>query len=237
MNSNVHVRFGGAGWGNGPLERVAPRPGPTLQQGRALRTETTVNDTRDFDIGKRLENLPALRQVGFGANRRLLDVQRTSCEPWTGDEAFAAMVAPVIVDGRRLAAGLRFDDPRVQALLSTLLVFRLLPTGFANRDLRELLAPLLGLDPGTLTPGSMTYNLRRLRQHGLIDRIPGTHRYRVTDLGLRLALLCTRTYRLLRPALSDALGPSPPAPTKLRHAVDALHRAFDDLAQRSRLAA
>ena len=40
------------------------------KQGRALRTETTINNTRDFGIGKRLHNLPALRQVGFQANRR-----------------------------------------------------------------------------------------------------------------------------------------------------------------------
>ena len=29
------------------------------KEGRALRTETTINDTRDFHIGKRLKNLPA----------------------------------------------------------------------------------------------------------------------------------------------------------------------------------
>src|SRR5674476_13679 len=46
------------------------------KQRRALRTETTINNTRDFDIGKRLVNLPALREIGFKANRRLLGVQR-----------------------------------------------------------------------------------------------------------------------------------------------------------------
>src|SRR4029077_8218985 len=45
------------------------------KQRRAVRTETTVNDTRDFGIGKRLTNLPALREIGFSANRRLLHVQ------------------------------------------------------------------------------------------------------------------------------------------------------------------
>ena len=39
---------------------------------RALRTETTINNTRDFEIGKRLTNLPALREIGFSADRRLL---------------------------------------------------------------------------------------------------------------------------------------------------------------------
>ena len=47
------------------------------KEGRALRTETTINNTRDFGIGKRLMNLPALREIGFQANRRLLDVQQT----------------------------------------------------------------------------------------------------------------------------------------------------------------
>ena len=31
MRGNAHVRFGGAGRGNGPPERAAPRPGSTLR--------------------------------------------------------------------------------------------------------------------------------------------------------------------------------------------------------------
>jgi hypothetical protein len=36
--------------------------------GPVLRTETTINDTWDFRIGKRLHNLPALAGIGFTAN-------------------------------------------------------------------------------------------------------------------------------------------------------------------------
>jgi hypothetical protein len=46
------------------------------KEGRALRTETTSNNTRDFASSRLLKNLPALRQVGFQAKRRLLDVQK-----------------------------------------------------------------------------------------------------------------------------------------------------------------
>lgn len=67
-----------------------------------------------------------------------------------------------------------------------------------------LLAPLLGLAPDQLTPGQMTYHLRRLRLHGLIQRIPSTHRYEITAIGHRMALFCTRVYnRVLRPGLSQ----------------------------------
>ena len=85
------------------------------------------------------------------------------------------------------ASALRFADPLVQALFCALLVFRLLPRGFSNRELRDHWAPLLGKSPQSITPGQMTYHLRRLRLHGLIERIPRSHRYRVTDKGWRTA--------------------------------------------------
>src|ERR671931_1648794 len=81
---------------------------------RALRTETTINNTRDFGIGKKLKNLPVLRQVGFQANRRLLDVQKISHDCSIGEDVFDQVVRPIEVDGQR-ASALRFGDPRVQA--------------------------------------------------------------------------------------------------------------------------
>src|SRR3954447_1869068 len=111
------------------------------KEGRALRTETTINDTRDFDIGKRLKNLLALREVGFRANRRLLDVQTISQDCAVGEEVFRQVTQPCEVAGQR-ASALRYGDATVLALLSALLVFRLLPRGFRNQELREHLAPL-----------------------------------------------------------------------------------------------
>src|SRR3954467_1020375 len=183
------------------------------KEGRALRTETTINDTRDFGIGKRLKNLPALRAIGFQANRRLLDVQRISHDCAVGEDAFRRVNEPVQV-GRQRASALRFGDPCVLALLAALLVFRLLPRGFHQRDLREHWAPLLGEDPGPMTPGRRTYTLTRTRLHGLIERQEGTHRYIVTDFGLRVSLFFTRSYaRILRPGLSvvmEETGEDPP---------------------------
>ena len=62
-------------------------------------------------------------------------------------------------------------SPRVQALLAALCAFRLLPHGFTNRDLRTCLAPLLGSAAEDMTSGQISYDLRRLRIHGLIHRI------------------------------------------------------------------
>ena len=104
--------------------------------GRALRTETTINDAHDFSVGKRLHNLPALREIGFNANRRLLEVQRTSCDCTIGEDAFTGVCQPVVVEGQRGPA-LRFGDPRVQALLSVLVVFRSSATTTTARSTRS----------------------------------------------------------------------------------------------------
>lgn len=207
------------------------------KEGRALRIETTINDTRDFGIGKRLLNLPALREIGFPANRRLLDVIKVSHDCSIGEDTFRQVVRPITVDRQRVA-GLRFDDQRVQALFNVLMLFVFQPQGFANKHVRTPLAQMLGIDPQNITRGQMTYHLRRLRLHGLIEKIPGTHRYALTPLGLRVCAFVSRTYaRLLRPALA-LITPTPSAPnSRLNRCFAALQREIDRFIERQQLAA
>jgi hypothetical protein len=170
-------------------ERCHAKMAKTNKEGRALRTETTINDTRDFAIGKRLLNLPALREIGFKANWRLLGVQRLDHDPITGTRDLHTLTDPVTTATGTRVPGLRLGQQRSHALLSALLIFRLQPAGFANRDLREITAQLRGLPPQEVSAGQMTYDLRRLRTHGLIAKIVHTHRYQVTDHGLHTGIV------------------------------------------------
>jgi hypothetical protein len=206
------------------------------KEGRALRTETTINDTRDFGIGKRLTNLPALREIGFSANRRLLGVQRLDHDPIHAVTALAAVTEPVSTPTGTRIPGLRLGQARSHALLSTLLIFRLQPAGFTNRDLRAITAQLRGLPSEAISTGQMTYDLRRLRLHGLIDRIPHSHRYRVSHAGLPTAIFLTRVHdRFLPTGLAHLTDPSDTGP--LRIAATRYQQALDDLAHHSGLAA
>jgi len=205
---------------------------------KAIRTETTINDARDFGIGKRLTNLPALRQIGFQANRRLLAAQKLSHDPIAGAAALAQVTDPVITPAGTRVAGLRLTDPRALALLHVLCVFRLLPHGFTNAVLRRHLAPLIGKTPDLMTSGQITYDLRRLRLHGLIERIPGTFRYQVTDAGMRSAQFLTRLHgRVLHTGLAEITDPDPPGSTALRAADRAYQAAIDDIIRHAGLAA
>ena len=206
------------------------------KENRALRTETTINNTYDFRIGRRLHNLPKLRQIGFAANRRLIEVERLSHDCILSEDTFRAIDGPVAA-GRQRASGLRFADPRAHALLHAIILFRQLAQGFRAADLRQHLAALSGNDPVSISPGAVTYQLRRLRLHGLIERVPNSFRYRVTDLGLRVALFFTRTYnRLLRPALAAALPTLRAITTPLKRAFDRLEAQIDTVIRQTNLA-
>jgi hypothetical protein len=192
------------------------------KENRALRTETTINNTYDFGIGRRLHNLPRLREVGFAANRRLLEVERLSHDCMLAEDTFQAINSPVEI-GRQRASGLRFADVRAHSLWHAIILFRQLAEGFRSADLRHHLAALSGCDPQAISPGAVTYQLRRLRLHGLIERLPHSFRYRVTSFGFRAALFFIRLYnRLLRPGLAAAVPGL--------HSVDGpLKRAFDKI--------
>jgi hypothetical protein len=84
----------------------------------------------------------------------------------------------------------------------------------------------------------MTYDLRRLRLHGLIQRIPKTNRYQITAQGLKVAMFFSRTYtRLLRPGLAEITEPLARSGSPLRAAFDRVHSAIDQRCQDLQLAA
>jgi hypothetical protein len=146
---------------------------------------------------------------------------------------------------------LRFGDQRAMALMQALCRFALLPHGFSNATLRaghpwrerqramhRVSAPLLGMDPSPYSPGRMTYDLRRLRLHGLIRRLPRRHRYEVTRDGLRVALFYVKAWtRLFRTGLAVTAPKAPPAPAGLQQAWRCLDKALERHTQLARLAA
>ena len=169
--------------------------GQYLKEGRALRTETTVNQPRDLGIGKELTNLAAMAKAGYTASRRLAGAECISHDPAAGAAALEMLTSPVISTTCTRVPGMRFPDPRVQALLAACCALALRPAGFTSRDLRHLLAPQLGKDPGDMSGGQISYDLRRLRAHQIIERIPHSRTYQLTADGLSTALFFTRLTR------------------------------------------
>ncbi len=211
-----------------------------LKEQRALRTETVIADTRDFGIGRRVNrrNWQALRAIGDDANRRLCDAQASDARPAPDVVTFAQVTRPSTTADGLQAPSLRFGDPRVMALLAALLGFGHILAGFTNAQLVQLVGTLLD---APYTARQATYDLRRLRRKGLIQRLPHAQRYHLTPLGRRVAVLFAKTYgRVLCPGfvmLDLALDPALGTRSPLHLAWRQLNRTLDDFIDTQMLAA
>jgi hypothetical protein len=201
-----------------------------LKEGRALRIETVINKPSDIGVLARLEHLPELIDKARGVNDRLLTIERAGQGCAIGDDLFDRLHQPYIREGQRTGA-LRFGDPRAMALTGALCCVIHAVTGFTNRSLRGLVAGLLDVD---YSANQMSYDLRRLRLHGLIEKIPGTNTYRTTAEGIRAAVFYTKLRgRLLGPLLNA--GHQPPSPVELRRALTTIDRAITTYIHDARL--
>ena len=202
-----------------------------LKEGRALRIETVINKPKDIGVLARLEHLGELVEKGRQVNRRLLMIERAGQGCAIGSALFERIHQPYIREGQRTGA-FRFGDQRAMALAGALCLVVHAVTGFTNKSLRGQVAGLLGRD---YSSSQMSYDLRRLRLHGLIERQAGTNSYTVTPEGIRVAVFYTKLQtRLLRPLLA---ADKPPAPAELRRALATVERVLGDYVTNARLGA
>lgn len=200
-----------------------------LKEGRAYRIETVVNKPADLGLRSRICHLPELIEKARQVNDRLLTIQRAGQGCAIGNALFERIHQPYAREGQRTGA-LRFGDVRAMALVGALCSLVPAVTGITNKSLRGLVAGLLGTDYGT---NQMSYDLRRLRLHGIIERLAGTNTYRVTNDGIRVAVFYTKVRaRILGPIL-DA---QPPHMTVgLRRAMTAVDNVIDEFVTDARM--
>ena len=210
-----------------------------LKEGRALRVETTVNNPDDFGVHKTLnaENWRALRRLGSQTNARFLAAIGEGQGGLPDLATLESVVLPSLHDGQR-APGLRFGEPRVMALLASIAAFAHVLGGLTNRSLRAQMRALWR--PG-YTSAQASYDLRRLRLKGFVERVAGTNTYRPTEHGLRIAAFFTQlSARVVVPTMTDlaALGkPRRPAPRPLTAAWRTYERELTLLLRTARLVA
>ena len=201
-----------------------------LKEGRAYRIETVVNKPADLGLRSRIANLPELVARARAVNERVLSIERAGQGCAIGSALFERIHQPYAREGQRTGA-LRFGDVRAMALAGALCCLVHAVTGITNKSLRGLVAGLLGTDYST---NQMSYDLRRLRLHGIIERVAGTNTYRLTTDGIRVAVFYTKVRaRILGPLLEAHDAPS--APLELRRALMTIDRVVGDYVTNARM--
>ena len=178
------------------------------KQGSVLRVETTINRTEEFKVYRASEqdpegelswrslrravaDMPRRAQVSHASNNRYLAALKST----TGTTPLAQLVAqvcsPLSLKGQRYRA-LRPWSPEDSLLLQAVADGKFALNGFRNRDLRASLNPF---QRQKINPQTITRKLRLLRAHGIVRKVPHTHRYVVTDTG-RAILTALRAAQL-----------------------------------------
>jgi hypothetical protein len=193
-----------------------------LKDGRGLRTEMMFNNTQDFGLSRGLQNFARLFEMGRNFNLRLLEQEQISEDCFVPLHDLRQLGQSTLMDNGQRASALRFGDPRTMALLEALACHAYIPAEITSRTLRPVAAQLIGAAPDAYSSAQMTYDLRRLRLKGLIERVAHSHRYRLTSLGLKVVTFFTKLYqRVFRPGLA-AMAPHPASPSELAKALESV---------------
>ena len=172
------------------------------KQGSNLRVETTINNPRDFKVFRPKEGDPqgglAWRQMrkGVADLHRRAQVSQAANKRYLEALACAHDTASLGTLTEKLCRPANWKGKRVRALnpyaLEDLALLRAVArgefniNGFRNRDLRHLLySPDQELTDRQrrYQSAAVTRKIRLLRAHGLIKKVPKTHRYLLTTRG------------------------------------------------------
>jgi hypothetical protein len=169
------------------------------KQQTVLRVETTLNDVGQLQaprlqndkvvwerMRKGVADIARRAEVSDASNQRYLEAMAVVESPLVLKELVAGLAQPVVKDGRR-ARGLNLlgQDAR---LLEKVGDGKFVLNGLRNKDLQAMLfgVPAAEAVEARRRSGQVTRQLWLLRAHGLIRKVPKTHRYLVTDKGRNL---------------------------------------------------
>jgi hypothetical protein len=180
--------------------------------GCVLRVETTIGRTADFKVlrprhdtpGGRLEWRPLRKgvadlhrraELSQRSNERYLDALSVVDETTPCSRVLDSVARPVVDGGRRFRA-LRTGDADDLALLDVVARGEFAVAGFRNRDVRLKLhpsSPRASRDEQRRLSAKVSRQLRLLRAHGLIKKVPKTRRYQLTQRGRLLTTVLRAT--------------------------------------------
>ena len=124
-----------------------------------------------------------------------------------------ARLAKPVVQGKTKVAGIKLENTRLMRLLELLMQgagghFR----KWTTAQLHQAVLDAYELKPKDYTLNQLRYDLRKLRLHGLIERVPKSYAYRFTDKGTKLSILLVQLRKRLYSPVGFGLFRTRPNP-------------------------
>ncbi len=142
------------------------------------------------------------------------------------------LALPVTV-GSAKYPGIKIHDTRMIRLMQVLLHAGTTVGGWRAQQLHEVLVTSFGLSDKRYGLNQLRYDLRKMRAHALLERDGNRYAYRLTDKGVKVALLFVLFHQRLYGPLANSLFHHRPdanfqPDSKLEKAV---HKADDSIRQ------
>ena len=166
-----------------------------------LRIETTINNPREFKVfgtvrhhdgtesrqwkpmGKSISNLYRYAEVSKACNQRFLDTMVDIIPVQSTLAEIGTVCGGKTVRGKRIS-GFNVWAPDVVRIMETVCDGRYLINGFRNKDISRFILP--DMKDARKRSSKTSRILKKLRQHGLIKKVPRSRRYHVTSKGRRV---------------------------------------------------
>jgi hypothetical protein len=203
-----------------------------------LRLEICVNRLKDLGLNKGLENLGALREKLVGVTDRLAGLEAELLNVHVDFPLFQRMALPVS-SGNSKIPGIKIHDTRMIRLMEVLLHGGPQLAGWRTLQIWQALQNTFALSPQDYTLNQLRYDLRKMKGHGLLERIGKQYAYRLTEKGARVSAMFVLFHKRICGPLANSLfhhSPrrSSPPPAKIetayRKADAAIQNLIDQLA-------
>jgi hypothetical protein len=153
-----------------------------------LRVEVCVKQRKDLGLNKGLENLQRLPQKLVAITDRFAGFEAQSLHGHVDFSLFPRMALPIVA-GKTKIAGIQIHDTRMMRLMEVLLHGGTQLNGWRSTDIHQAILSTFGRSASAYTLTHLRYDLRKMKAHGLLERIGRSYRYRLTDKGSQAALL------------------------------------------------
>jgi hypothetical protein len=185
--------------------------------GTFLRIEVCVNRMKDLGLNKGLEQLPALRRKLIDITDRLAGVEADLLNVHVDFPIFERLAKPVATGSTKIP-GIKIHDTRILRLMEVLLHGGSQLAGWRTTDMYRAVTDAFSLTPEAYSITQLRYDARKLRAHGLLDRIGRHYSYRLTPKGVKVAAMFVLFHKPICGPVANTLfhhrphkTPTPPA--------------------------
>jgi hypothetical protein len=188
-----------------------------------LRNEVCSNNLADFGLKKGLDYLAAARQRFLDVTDRFAGFQAQCLNVHVDFPLLQRLALPIVV-GAAQYPGIKIHDTRMIRLMEVLLHAGTKVSGWRAAQIHQAVLVHFDLLPQRYGLNQLRYDLRKMKAHGLLEREGKRYAYRLTDKGVKVALLFVLFHKQLCGPLANSLFhhqrcPSGPN-SKLESAID-----------------